>query len=278
MSSGSSSPARYSTTTSSSAPWAEQQPYLTEGFQQAKDNVLNAPRTYYPNSTVVPMSNQTNTALGLQEARALEGSPLVDAAQTMVQNTASGDYLADGNPYLQSAIQNATQPIMEQFNEDIMPKIQSGFSDAGRYGSGLQARAQERAGQTALDQASKIASNMAYQNYSDERGNQLNAAQLAPGLAAQDYSDIGQLADVGATREGEAGAILQEDIDRFNFGQTSVQDAITQYMALVGGGSYGGQTTGTQPIYSNKASDAMGLAATAAGIGGTLFGKKSGIW
>jgi len=275
MSSGS-SPQRIATTTSNVSPWAEQQPYLTEGFQQAKDNVLNAPRTYYPNSTVVPMSNQTNTALGLQEARALGGSPLVDAAQTMVQNTASGDYLADGNPYLQSAIQNATQPVMEQFNEDIMPKIQSGFSDAGRYGSGLQARAQERAGQTALDQASKIASNMAYQNYSDERGNQLSAAQLAPGLASQDYLDVAQLADVGATREGEAGAILQEDIDRFNFGQTSVQDAITQYMALVGGGSYGGQTTGTEPIYRSKSSDIGGLAATAAGLAGKmgLFGKS----
>lgn len=272
-----SQPAAQQITTSNTAPWSGQQPYLTEGFGRAQSDILNNPTEFYPNSTVVPLHGTTEQALGLQENRATAGSPVVDAAQTQAQGTAQGDYLADGNPYLNQAIQSATQPVIEQFQEDIIPGIQSGFSGAGRYGSGLQARQQERAGQAALDQTSKIASGMAYQNYGDERNRQLQAASLSPTLAAQDYQDINALKDVGATRENQAGAELQEDISRFQQGQQAPKDALAQYMALVGGGSYGGSTTGTSPIYRNKTADYLGAGASAAGIAGSLFGS-GGVW
>ena len=180
MSSGS-KPASYSTTTQSSAPWSGQQEYLTTGFQRARDDILNKPTEFYPNSTVVPFSPTSEQALGLQEQRALAGSPVVQAAQQQVQGTAQGDYL-NANPYLTQAITNATQPVIERFQEDIVPSIQSAYSSAGRYGSGLQARGEERAAQAALDQASKIATDMSYRNYGDERGRQLQSAALAPQL------------------------------------------------------------------------------------------------
>ena len=269
-------PATYQTQTTSNAPWSGQQPFLTEGWDRAKTDVLNKPSEYYPNSTVVPFHGASEQGLQLQEQRALAGSPVTQAAQSQVQGTAAGDYLQQGNPYLQQAIQTATQPVIEQFQEDIVPGIQSGFSSAGRYGSGLQARQQERAGQAALDQTSKIASEMGYQNYADERQRQLQAASLAPQMAQQDYSDIQALKGVGLEREAQAGAELQEDISRFQYGQQAPKDALAQYLALVSGGGYT-DTTQRTPIYRNTTSDLLGGAATTAGIAGTLFGKQ-GIW
>ena len=271
MSSGS-KPASYSTTTQSSAPWSGQQEYLTTGFQRARDDILNKPTEFYPNSTVVPFSPTSEQALGLQEQRAVAGSPVVQAAQQQVQGTAQGDYL-NANPYLTQAITNATQPVIERFQEDIVPSIQSSYSSAGRYGSGLQARGEERAAQAALDQASKIATDMSYRNYGDERGRQLQSAALAPQLGQIDYTDIQALKNVGLDREAMAGAQLQEDISRFAQQQQAPIDALAQYMALVGGGGFTDQTT-TAPIYRNTTSDLLGGAATTAGIAGTLFGKQ----
>ena len=269
------SPVAQQISTASNAPWSGQKPFLTEGWDRAKTDVLNAPNQYYPNDTVVPMHGATTQALGLQEQRALAGSPVTQAAQSQVQGTAGGDYL-NANPYLNQAITNATQPVIEQFQEDIVPGIQSGFSGAGRYGSGLQARQQERAGQAALDQTSKIASGMSYQNYGDERSRQLQAATLAPQLAAQDYQDINALKGVGSEYEAQAGATLQGDINRFNFDQQAPKSALAQYMALVSGGGYSDGTKST-PIYRNKTNDFLGGAATTAGIAGSLF-DKDGVW
>src|SRR3990172_1585342 len=81
------------------APWEAQQPYLRYGYEQAQ-NLYNAPGPqYFPGSTVVPQSPQTQQALGMQEQRALAGSPLQQAGQQQMLNTIQGQYVG-ANPYL----------------------------------------------------------------------------------------------------------------------------------------------------------------------------------
>jgi hypothetical protein len=271
-----SQPAAQSVTTTNAAPWTGQQPFLTEGFDRAKTDILNKPQEFYPNSTVVPMHENTTQGLEMQRQRAMSGDPTVQAAAGQVQGTAQGDYL-NANPHLNQAIQNATQPIMQNFNESIIPGIQSGFSGAGRYGSGMQGFQQQRAGEAAGRQASEIAQNMSAQSYGDERNRQLQASSLAPQFGQESYRDAANLINAGSAFENQAGANLQEDINRFQQGQQAPKDALAQYMALVGGGSYGGSTVGTSPIYRNQTQDILGAGASAAGIAGSLFGK-GGVW
>lgn len=266
----------YQSSTVSNDPWAPQQSHLRTLFSRAETDVLNKPREFYPGSTVVDFSDQTNQALQMQEQRALAGSPVTDAAQNQVQQTLQGDYLGASNPYMQDAIGAATRPMMDSFKEDIMPSIQSGFAGAGRYGSGMQARAQERAGEMALRQVGDVASGMAYKNYADERGRQLQAGTLAPTMAAQDYTDISKLAQVGGTREAQAGSQLQEDIARFNHNQNAPMDALSNYAALIKGG-YGSQSTQNQPIYRNPMAEGLSAGLAATSIVGNLFGQ-GGIW
>ena len=67
-------------------------------------------------------------------------------------------------------------------------------------------------------------------------------------------------------------AQLQDDISRFNFGQQAERDALAQYQALIAGGSFGGTSTSTSPIYRNSVGEALGAGALGVGIAGGLFG------
>ena len=111
------------TTVQKSDPWAGQQTYLTDIFSQAHDQNASGGPDYYPESTVVPFSPQTNLALQMTQNRALQGSPLNQAAQTQTLDTINGNYL-NGNPYLDS--------IYNRGARDITNRVNAQFSDAGR--------------------------------------------------------------------------------------------------------------------------------------------------
>lgn len=272
----------YQTQTTSSDPWSGQQDFLKTGFEQAQSNVLNKPISYYPESTVVQPSGQTEEALGRAENRALQGNPLVGQAQGQMGANLSGDYLSAGNPYFQGMAERAIDPMRREFQNTVMPGINSAFSKGGRYGSNAHQTMSDTAADTYLRNVGNLTAGMAGQNYAQERGNMMQSAGMAPQLAQQDYFDIGQLGNVGAAREGIAGQNLAENINRFNFEQMEPRERLGAYMGLIGGG-YGGQQTTTSPIQGQGSSmwspilGALGAASTGAGIAGSLWGQN-GIW
>jgi hypothetical protein len=199
---------------------------------------------YFPNSTVVPLSNQTEGALTGIENRATQGSDINRASQENILGTLRGDHLdVTNNP----AFQKASQGIQSQ--------VGGMFSAAGRYGSGGMA-----------NQAREALTDLGAKTYAAERGNQMQALSLAPSIANQDYFDLQQLQGVGAAREQQAGAQLQDEINRWNYQQNAPDEALRRYMTLVGGGTYGGSSSGTQPIYSNNLASGLGAAAALASI------------
>mgnify|MGYP006413280723 CR=1 FL=1 len=193
----SSKPTGTSVVTQSNDPWSEQMPYLKTGFERAQSDVLDKPIQYYPSSTVVPFSPTTEQGLGLTEARALAGSPLLSSAQTSIGDTLSGKYLDEENPYLQSAIDAASRGVTRNYQKSVLPGISSFASGRGRYGSGMQKSAYDDSQAALASQLGDISSGMSYANLAQERQNQMAAAGLAPGLAQADYSDIQALLDVG---------------------------------------------------------------------------------
>lgn len=229
------------TTNTVSQPWAGQQPYLTKGFQQAEQNVLNRPLSYFPNSTVVSFAPETQMALGAQANRALQGSPLNFAAQQQLGDTLGGQYFTNSPGF-----QNAVQATMDA----VRPSIDSTFAGAGRYGSGLHAQ-----------QLGKGFAQGLAPLYESERNRQIQAAGMAPGVANQDYFDIAQLGNVGQQRQGQAGLELQDSINRFNFAQGEPTNRLAQYMNLIQG-NYGGQSTSTQRADINPFAALLGTAAS----------------
>ncbi len=250
-------------TTQTSEPWPEQQPYLKTGFEQAQSGVLNRPLEYFPESTVVPFAPETEAAMGAQGNRAMQGSPLLGQAQQYTSDVMGGNYLDPmNNPYFSSTI--------DSIMSSVRPGIDSQFAGAGRQGSGLHA---ESLGTGLARGAAPYLSNL----YQQERGYQENAAGRAPGLAREDYFDIGQLANVGAQREAKAQEGLQDSISRWNFGQSEPTNRLSQYMNLIQG-NYGGTSTASQTAQSqtNPLGNILGAGLGLAGTVGSFPTAEGG--
>jgi len=256
---GGSSGSTQTQTVQKADPWSEQQPYLKTGFSQAQSIYDKGAPGYYPGQTVAPFSAETEAALGAQTNRALQGSPLTAAAQQQLTDTMSGKYLdPNTNPYL--------MPMANNIAASVLPQINAGFEGRGRYGSPMSQRAASYGLTDAL-------ATQAYNNYNNERTRQTQGMLFAPSLANQDYTDIGQLADVGAQREGMTQAGINADVAKYNYDANLPNNWLSQFMNLIQG-NYGGQGTSTTstPYFTNRAASGLGGAVGGAGLGAASAG------
>lgn len=235
----------YETTTT--APWLEQQPYLTYGWDQARNLLNQGGRDFYPGQTYVPFSPQTEMGLGLTEDRALAGSPVNRAASGQLTDTLSGAYL-NSNPYLDQTYDYAADAVTRNYRNAVAPGIDSRAINSGRFGSEfnrtMRNDAQDNLGRT----LGGMGANIYGGNYQAERDRQMQGLQMAPGIANQDYYDYDRLLGVGQATEGKAGEQLQSDIDRFNFYQNEPYAATSSYLNSISG-NVGSQQT--SPYYQN---------------------------
>ena len=212
-------------------------PYVSYGLNEAVDLYKSGVPNYYPGQTYVSPSQQTQAALQAQQTRALQGNPLLPAAQQQQQAVIGGQYLAN-NPFFNQALAGAGGAATQQYF-DAINQAQSGASQAGRYGSGAQENLYNRAGTTLANTLANTAGNLAYQNYAAERGRQEQAAAGAPQLAMADYADINQLAQAGQTAEDYQQAALQSDIARFDFEQNLPYQKLSNLLGAVYGAPQG---------------------------------------
>ena len=110
--------------------------------------------------------------------------------------------------------------------------------------------------------------------YGQERGLQQQAMGAAPGLADQDYKDIGALASVGQAREGQQQKLINDQIARQGFGQMEPWQRLALYNSFIQG-NYGGTSTGTATGTTQQASNpfmdiAGGLLSGASLVAGVL--------
>jgi hypothetical protein len=177
-------------------------------------------------------------------------------------------------------MQAATRPLEQQFSNQVLPQIASLYSKSGRYGSGAMQNALGQATESYTRGLGDITSNIAGQQYQQERGLQQQAqlaqAQLAaaaPSIYGQQFLPSQQLAQVGAAQEAIAAQPLQEQMARFNFGQQLPYQQLSGYLSSVYGSPMGSYGTQTQSMPSNP------LINTAAGAGlGYLGGQALGSY
>jgi hypothetical protein len=219
-------------------------PYVQYGLNEAVDLYKSGVPNYYPGQTYISPSQQTQAALQAQQNRALQGNPLLPAAQQQQQSVIGGQYLAN-NPFFNQALAGAGQAATAKYF-DAINQAQSGASQAGRYGSGAQENMFNRAGTTLANSLANTAGELAYTNYGAERGRQEAAAAGAPQLAMADYGDIAQLANVGQTAEDYQQAALQGDIARFDFEQNLPYQKLSNLLGAVYGAPAGSVVQSSQ--------------------------------
>lgn len=265
------------TTTTTQGPPAYLQPFL-EGAANAGTNLYNqGPQQFYPGQSVVPFSSQTQQAMGMQQQRAMQGSPLIGQAQNFAQG------MLQGNTPLAGMAQGGANPYLDQtFNRAAGAVNRSMDTVLARSGRDLTGNLGARS-----DQLNNLATNIygnAYESDANRRlqaastlgSQQLQAAGQSIPLAREDYFDIGQLGQVGQQVEGQAGRIQQDNMNRWNFANNAPWENLNRYMGVLSGAPYGGTTTQSTPMHSNPLGGALGGAATAYGAFGNPYAALAG--
>ena len=267
-------------------------PYLSEALGRARSLFLTgAQPELYPGQMYVSPSEQTLSALSQIESLAGLARPYYEKAAegvttglTQLEKTAAGDFLS-GSPYRTAMIEAATRPLTQQFTEQVMPGIQSQFSQAGRLGSGAQAAVTGRATEGYTRALGDVTSQIAAQDYARERGFQeaatrdvLSGAGQLGNIFSSFLAPSTALANVGAQREAIAGQPLAESIRRFEYTQNLPREQFANYMASIYGSPLGGATAAPATSGNTFLSN-LGAAANIAGSLGqfsqTPLGSKA---
>jgi hypothetical protein len=223
-----------STTTAGPPKW--QLPYLQQGLAGAQQLYQGG------GPGVVPFSSETEQALAGTTARATAGNPGMTAAQNVNTQTINGGFMG-ANPHLDATFNRAALQTQNQ--------LASQFAGSGRNieaSEGLRSQ-----------QLNDLATGIYGGAYDSERNRMQQSIGMAQGLANQDYVDLGQLASVGAQREG----LAQDQANAPGFN-------LDQYLGRISGNM---GTSTTQPANRNRAAGAIGGA-----MMGSQMGSQYGGW
>lgn len=155
--------------------WEEQAPYLTDLYQNAQ-NLYNQPAQ---NATQL-MGQQS----GLDYATSGGLSNLVNQSQNALSMTLSPQQ----NPYLGQAIQAATRPITQNYQENVLGGITDGAVQAGQTGGTRQGVAEGIAARDYMNKIGDVSSQMSYAGYND------NMNRLLQGLGqSSNIANLGML-------------------------------------------------------------------------------------
>lgn len=252
--------------------------------------VLGSLNNYLTGSMGQPQMNLTYAGQGANQA--LAG---MSTGMNALQQTARGQMLG-ANPYLDQQFNAASDAVTRQFNDSVLPNINATFGAGGRTGSGAHQQAMANAQQGLGNQLGNMAANIYGGAYESERGRQMAAAQqlqqgalgggglanelfgsigqnqfrgasLAPTAQALEYGNIDRLMGVGGMVDEQSRAILQDQMNRYNYYRDTPYDNLNWMMGLVGG-QYGGRQV--QQGGSSGIGKVLGGAGTGAGIGGAI--------
>ena len=257
------------TTTSAFPDWAA--PYA-QSFLQRSQQVADIPYTPYGGQTVAQFNPFQTQALNATAQRAIEGSPVNSAAQGEITKTLGGDYLSAGNPYLTAMIDKASGDVTRNYNNVIRPQQDSLIARSGSFGNaGVQSTINEQA-RGLGDTLAGISTTLRGQDYGAERGRQLSALGLAPGIANQDYVDANALFGAGQSFQGQEQANLSDQYRRFQ----EAQNYPKEQLKTIGQGlgiNYGSNTTGPGADTGSQLLGGALLARSLYGSGGATGGS-----
>lgn len=122
-------------------------------------------------------------------------TPLSDAANPTLESTIRGDFLSpDSNPFLRASIDSAIRPIVQNFEEQVMPRLRSDFTRAGQRvqeeSSSPFDRAAAISSRGLADAVGDVSTRMSAANFESERARQQNAAQNAPAIEGQQLNNL----------------------------------------------------------------------------------------
>ena len=254
--------------TSTTEPWKEQIPYLTEGFKQAKNIYNRGAPGYYPGETLAgfdpaQLAAQQGTMGYAMGPRA--GAQQAGAEQSLLQGL-SGQI--DPNAY-NPMVNALTQKVQSNLQSNILPGLrqqQVGYQPGGSSrGDLINNQAISNAVTSGLTQP---LAEMYTNAYNQAQNRAVQSGSLYPSVMNAPLSMYGAMGDVGAQRRAMTQSGIDADMSRYGYEANAPQNALKNYMAMVTG-DYG--STGTQTSPGKSGLDQMGQLV---GIAGSLMGMS----
>ena len=229
--------------TSESAPWEEQIPYLTAGFDEARRLYDRGAPSYYSKDTLAGFDpaqtaaqhNVLGYAMGPRAAAQQAG-----AEDRLLKGLSGQIDTASFNPMMAAL----GSQMKNQLEANVLPGIRQNLVEyqPGSRGDIVQANAIASANQQMLNKAAE----MTYGAQQAAQDRALNFAQTYPSIMSAPLGMASAMGDVGAARRAMTQETINRDMARHQYESTAPQNALQNYMAMVQG-NYGGTTTQTTP-------------------------------
>lgn len=231
--------------TSESAPWEEQIPYLTAGFDEARRLYDRGAPSYYSKDTLAGFDpaqtaaqhNVLGYAMGPRAAAQQAG-----AEDRLLKGLSGQIDTASFNPMMDAL----GSQMKNQLEANVLPGIRQNLVEyqqgGGSRGDIVQGNAIASANQQMLNKAAE----MTYGAQQAAQDRALNFAQTYPSIMSAPLGMASAMGDVGAARRAMTQETINRDMARHQYESTAPQNALQNYMAMVQG-NYGGTTTQTTP-------------------------------
>ena len=256
--------------TTTTEPWAEQLPYLTQGFKTAEslyiDPTTGAPRTspYYPGPTLAGPDLATQTAERGKLGYALGPRPqaLQGAAETSMVRGLSGAF---NTAVLDPVVQSYQDQMMSKLQGQTLPGIRESLVDYNPGGSARGNVIQSNAIAAAQRDLQQRTAELYGGAYEAAQGRVPQFQQLYPQTMEAPFGLMDQVAGVGADRRAMSQEAINRDIGRYTYQQQAPQAALQNYMASISG-DYGSTVTAPGPSGIQSLGQILGVAAPLLGL------------
>lgn len=211
------------------------------------------------------------------------GTPAVQNALATIR----GDFLLpESNPFLQATIDAATRPVLENFQESLLPRIRSNAIAVGAEGGTRNALVEAQATRDTERVIGDIAAQIAFSNFVRERQNQLQGPALGTAAFGLQEATPRLLGEVGDIERGFEQEDLNNAILKFNERIAAIQrplEPLSQFFSSTGlplntvsktrgGGSSGGGTVGAAQGLVGGAAAGSAFGPVGAVVGGVIGG------
>jgi hypothetical protein len=251
---------------------------MSDPTKQGLESVVNTANAGSP--ITQNASNYTANVLGGGSDNPY--ASLLGPGANQLASSARGDFLSN-NPYLDATFDAAAGRVTDSFNNTVLPGIAAQFGASGGAGDALHGLALSDAGGKLTDSLSDLSANIYGGAYENERGRQdqaastlsglgsslygtgvnerLSALGLSPQIRDAEYGDASKLIGAGQGYEDFAGKVLQDDINRFNYGQNANLASLQDYLSMISG-NFGSTSTSRTSSSGNPLATLLGGATT----------------
>ncbi len=173
-----------------------------------------------------------------------------NAAQSLLQQTLQGNFLSpESNPFLSAQIASAQRPLIQQFQDVAMPRLQGQFTAAGQRtqpeGSSAFDRAASIATRGLFNNLGDIATKMTGENFQAERARQVQAVTQSSQLRGQEVQNTIQSLQAAALPRLIEQFGIDRGLEEFNSRMNIILQAIqlAQGLPLFAQGQEGSGST-----------------------------------